>query len=52
MLGLTQQFWPDYLAKITKLTTKCDQYNSRDLNVQIGLIRMISTQKALKTYNK
>ena len=26
--------------------------NSRDINVQIGLIRMINTQKALKTYNK
>ena len=40
------------LAKTIKFATKCDHYNSRDLNVQIVLIKMISTQKALKTYNK
>ena len=44
--------WLPIPEKATKTTLECDQKNSRDLNVKIGLIRMISTQKALKTYNK
>ena len=52
MFELTREFWPDYLTKTTKLAIKCDMKNSRDLNVKIGLIMLISTQKVLKTLNK
>ena len=40
------------LQKTIKLATKCNQQNNRDLNLQIGLITLISTQKVLKTCNK
>ena len=41
-----------YLVCITtKIAKKCDKYYSRDLSVLIGLTRLISTQKVLKTCN-
>ena len=35
-----------------KISHKMRSIDSRDLNVQIGLIQLISIQKVLKTYNK
>ena len=36
--------------KTTKTTSECNQKYNRDPNMSIGLIIIISTQKALKTY--
>ena len=51
MIGLTRQFGFQFLQKkTTKTAMECDQKNSRDPNMSIGLIIIISIKKALKTY--
>ena len=42
--------WPPIPAKTTKIASECNQKCNRDPNMSIGLIIIISTQKALKTY--
>ena len=42
--------WLPIPAKITKTTSECNLKCNRDPNMSIGLIIIISTQKALKTY--
>ena len=39
-------------CKTTKIATKCDQWQSRDPNVTIELLKSISTQKGHKTCYK
>ena len=42
--------WPPIPTKTTKIASECNQKCNRDPNMSIGLIIIISTQKALKTY--
>ena len=50
-IGLTRRFGFQFMQKkTTKKALECDQKNSRDPNMSIGLIITISIQKALKTY--
>ena len=44
--------WLPIPAKTIKTTSECDQKNSSDPNMSIGLIIKIRIQKALKTYYK
>ena len=39
-------------CKTTQIATKCNQYQNRDPNATIGLLKLISTQKVYITYDK